>query len=1023
MMTAADIGSSLARWALRRPVTTCMIFVSMVLLGAISSRLLPLEKFPGIEIPEIMVTVPYPNSTPAEIERLITRPLEEALATMSNVERMRSSSSSEAAQVSLQFDWSQDINGKSIEAREKVDAIKHLLPDDIEQIQVLQFNTEDMPVFQLRISSQRDLSNAYDLLDRSLRRPIERVDGVSRVTLYGVQPPQIVIRLNQQALLAHQISAPTVTRLLQQANFALTAGYLESDVERILVNPTGEFRSEYEIGQMPIRAGLKLADIAEIGREMPRKNDGRHLDQRYAIGMEVFKESSANLVDVSARVMKVIEDIRTDPQFDGINLYIMDDTADGVTTSLSDLVMAGLLGASLSFIVLYLFIRDLVTTLIVVLSVPIAICIALGGMYFLGYSLNVLSLMGLMLAVGMLVDNAVVITESILHEREHGADAKQATILGVGNVSLAVVAGTLTTAIVFLPNIFGKKIDITIFLEHTAVAICLSLLASLLIAQTLIPLLTSRFMPKSRKQQSADAKPTTPSWYQRSLQWSYHHPRWTGVFALVVLLSIAVPFAGVSGDQDPQAFNDRLFVSYNLHTQYNLDEVEEEVSIMEAFLYANKDSFYIDAVYSYYTPNYAISTLLLKPDRPEKIAALMERIRSQFPKMLRSSPQFGFGGGNGNGVRITLSGNSTDVLQRLAADLVPQLSTIEGLTDVQTEMDAGQFELLIELDRERIHRLGLNSTAVAQAVGTALRGQRLRSFRGDPNGEIQMRIAFDRHLEYSLEALMDIPIIQMNERVVTLRSVATVTKQPRLAQIRRIDRRTSLNIDANLDDITLNQARDRITNVLSNVQLPQGYAWSLDGSFLRQQEAENVMLVNTLLAVVMIYIVMAALFESVLLPTAVITSLLFSIVGVFWALFLTGQSITIMAMIGILILMGIVVNNGIVLVDRINQYLAAGMSLERAVIDGSVSRFRPILMTVSTTVLGLIPLAFGTTQIGGDGPPYAPMAISIIGGLVLSTVTSLYLVPYAYVRLLHIRARWRQLRQQAGYLVNRVIAG
>lgn len=1023
MMTAADIGSSLARWALRRPVTTCMIFVSMVLLGAISSRLLPLEKFPGIEIPEIMVIVPYPNSTPAEVERLLTRPLEEALATMGNVERMRSWSSSEQAQVLLQFDWSQDINAKSIEAREKVDAIKHLLPDDIERIQVVQFNTEDMPVFQLRISSQRDLSNAYDLLDRSLRKPIERVDGVSRVTLYGVQPQQIVIRLNQQSLLAHNLTAQGVTRLLQQANFALTAGYLENDVERILVNPTGEFRSEYDIGQLPIRAGLKLADIAEIGREMPRKNDGRHLDQRYAIGMEVFKESSANLVDVSARVMGVIEQIRLDPQFDGINLYIMDDTADGVTTSLSDLVMAGLIGAGLSFLVLYLFIRNLVTTLIVVLSVPIAICIALGGMYFLGYSLNVLSLMGLMLAIGMLVDNAVVVTESILHEQEQGANAKKATILGVGNVSLAVVAGTLTTAIVFLPNIFGKKIDVTIFLEHTAIAICLSLLASLLIAQTLIPLLTSRFMPAPRKQKQPDAEPAPPSWYQRSLQWSYRHPRWTGVFALLLLASIAIPFAGVSGDQEPQASNDRLFISYNLHTQYNLAEVEEEVSIMEAFLYANQDSFYIDAVYSYYTPNYAISTVLLKPQRDEKIAALMERMRQQFPKLLRSAPQFGFGGGNGDGVRITLSGNSTDVLQQLAADILPKISAIEGLTDVQTELDAGQFELLIELDRERVHRLGLNSSAVAQALSTALRGKRLRSYRGDPNGEIQLRIAFDRQLEYSLEALLDIPITQINGRVVTLRSVASVTKQPRLGQIRRVDRRTALNIDAKLNDLTLNEARDKLTSVLNNVQLPQGYAWSLDGSFLRQQQAENVMLVNTLLAVVMIYIVMAALFESVLLPTAVITSLLFSIVGVFWALFLSGQSITIMAMIGILILMGIVVNNGIVLVDRINQYLAAGMTLERAVIDGSVSRFRPILMTVSTTILGLIPLAFGTTQIGGDGPPYAPMAISIIGGLLLSTLTSLYLVPYAYVRLLHLRARWRALRQQAGQAVSRVIAG
>src|SRR5690554_5764950 len=481
-----------------------------------------------------------------------------------------------------------------------------------------------MPVFQLRISSQRDLSNEYEFLERGLRRAIERVEGVSRVTLYGVEPQQIVIRLDQAALLAHQISPAEITGLLQQANFSLTAGYIENQHERILVNPVGEFQSEYAIGDFPIRAGLKLRDIAQISREMPRKTDGRHLDQRYAIGMEVYKESNANLVDVSERVMKVVNEIRQDPQFNGINLFIMDDTAKGVTTSLSDLVSAGLLGAFLSFLVLYAFLRNITTTLVVVLSVPIAICIALGGMYFLGYSLNVLSLMGLMLAVGMLVDNAVVITESIQHEREHGLDNEQATVAGVGNVSLAVVAGTLTTAIVFLPNIFGKKTDITIFLEHTAVAICLSLAASLFLSQTLVPLLITRLRKYSRKK-TPKAKP--PKRYRKALEWTWRHPNWTGLFALVLLGSIAIPFAGVSGDEGPQGFNDRLFITYNLHTQYSLAEVEDEVAELESYLYANQESFDIDAVYSYYTPDYAISTLLLKEDRNEKLTDLMERIR------------------------------------------------------------------------------------------------------------------------------------------------------------------------------------------------------------------------------------------------------------------------------------------------------------------------------------------------------------------------------------------------------------
>lgn len=1018
-MTAAELGSALARWALRRPVTTCMLFLSMILLGAISSRLLPLEKFPGVDIPQIVVQVSYPNSTPVEIERLITRPLEEALATLSNVSRMRSTSTSEMGQVLLEFEWGQDIRTKTVDAREKVDAIKHLLPADAGRVVVFQFNTEDMPVFQLRISSQRDLTNAYDLLDRSLRKPIERVDGVSRVTLYGVEPQHIVIRLNRDVLLANQLDPAQVTAALQQANFSLTAGYLENEHERILVNPVGEFRSEYEIGELPIRPGLKLRDIADISREMPRKTDARHLDQSYAIGMEIFKDSNANLVEVSTRVMKVIEEIRQDPQFNGIHLFIMDDTAKGVTSSLSDLVNAGLVGALLSFIILFLFLRDIVTTLVIVLSVPIAICIALGGMYFLGYSLNILSLMGLMLAVGMLIDNAVVMTESILFEREQGATPEQATIRGVGQVSLAVITGTVTTAIVFLPNIFGQQTDLTIFLEHTAVSICISLFASLLLSQTLVPLLITK-LPKLNASKPGDYQQFPR--YRKALQWTLNHPGWTGTIALVLLVSIAVPLGAISGDGEGQDFGNRLYLNYQINSQYTLPEVADEVNQLETYLYANKDNFHIDSVYSYYTSNYAISTLLLKDDLPEKTTELMQRIRADLPTMLRSNPKFGFGGGR-DGVQVTLSGQSTDVLQRLAQQMVPVLSQINGLTDVQTELEAGQFELVIHVDRERAYHFGLSSADVARTVATALRGQRLRSYRGDPNGEIELRVAFDRELEYSLAALYQLPVTQLEHKVVRLQDIATLVKQPQQSQIRRIDRRTALQINANLNELTLGAAREQITAVLSQLELPAGYMWSLDGSFQRQRDNENVMLMNSLLAVALIYIVMAALFESLILPTAIITSLVYSIVGVFWTLMLMGESMGIMAMIGILILMGIVVNNGIVMVDRINQLRQEGMALNEAIIEGSLNRFRPILMTVATTVAGLIPLAVGNTQFGGDGPSYTPMAIAIIGGLLFSTITSLFLVPYVYARLLGLRARWQRLIQHAQQQVNRLLPG
>ncbi|MEX1220597.1 MAG: efflux RND transporter permease subunit [Idiomarina sp.] len=1019
-MSAADFGGVIARAALRRPVTTCMVFLSLVLLGLIASRLLPLEKFPGIEIPEIMVQVPYPNSTPAEVERLITRPIEEALATLPGIKRMNSVSNENMSQVFLQLAWESDINGKSIEAREKIDTVRHLLPDDVERVLVYQFNTSDMPIFQLRISSQRDLSNAYELLDRNLKRPVERVPGVSKVNLYGIEPQQIMIRLSSERLLALNLDQQTVVNRLRESNFALTAGHIEAPHGRILVNPIGEFQNLGEIRNLLITDQVKLSDLATVQREMPRRSEGRHLDRKYAIGMEVFKESNANLVEVSRAVMGVIDEVRDDPQFNGINLYVMDDTADGVTTSLSDLLDAGLIGAVLSFIVLFLFLRNLTTTFIVVLSVPISIAIALGGMYFFGYSLNILSLMGLMLAVGMLVDNAVVVTESIQHEAETTEPGEASTVRGVGKVALAVIAGTLTTAIVFLPNIIGEKIDVTVFLEHVAISICFSLAASLLISQTLIPLLLSRFSHRLKVKKSTKP-PKLQHYYQTSLSWTQDHPRWTGLFALLILASTFIPMSLVSGDSEQGSFNNQIFINYNIKTQYKLAEVEAEVDRMEAYLYDNKESFHIEQVYSYYTPGHAMTTVILKDKYDEKISSIMERIRAGFPTMLRSEPGFGWGNGGGGGVRVTLSGNSTDVLQSLASQITPLLSSIEGLTDVRSEQEEGKYELQININRERVHRLGLTTADVATTVSTALRGERLRSFRADPNGEIPIRVAFDEELEFSLAKLKELPVARQGNEILPLSAVATITQVPQLGEIRRYDRRTALNIGANLDELPLNEARDRITEKMAQLELPSGYEWSLDGSFRRQQEAENVMLTNMILAICMIYIVMAALFESVLLPTAVITSLVLSIVGVFWALLVTGQSITVMAMIGILILMGIVVNNGIVLVDRINQLLGEGATIRSAVIDGCVSRLRPVIMTVATTVLGLIPLAMGTTQIGGDGPPYAPMAIAIIGGLLFSTVTSLYLVPFAYVRLLVWRHRFRLLRADSGKAVERVI--
>jgi HAE1 family hydrophobic/amphiphilic exporter-1 len=1013
-------GALLASFAIRRPVTITMLFFSLLIMGLGASRYLPLEKFPGIDFPELFIQVPYQDATPAEIEKMITRPVEEALATMSGIKRLRSVSNENSAEINIRFDWDANIKAKSIEAREKIDAIRHLLPSDVERVMVYKFNLSDMPVFQLRLSSDRDISNSFDLLERNLKMPIERIKGVSRVELYGVQKKQISIRLDPDRVAALHVDVDALTTTLREANFSMTAGQFFDLDQKITVNPTGEYKSKEEIADLMVMRNVRLSDIAQVIYETPKAMEGRHLDKTHAIGLNIFRESGANLVEVSDAVMAEIENAKNSSAFSGINVFIMQDEATSVTQSLQDLINSGLLGGFLSIIVLYLFLRNLATTLVVVLSVPFAICITLACMYFMGYTLNILSLMGLMLAVGMLVDNAVVVTESIFQEREKSSDIIEATKKGVSLVSLAIIAGTATTVIVFLPNIVGVKAEITVFLEHVAVSICISLVASLLIAQTLIPLLTTKLKikPKSAQQKPSKLK----AMYEHVLRWTLAHQKATGVIAIAILLSTSIPMALLKSDGDSNNNQDRIWLNYDIQGNYSLGEVEKSVAKMEDYLYANKGKFHIKQVYSYYTAGFAVSGITLEDDIPVKVTDLKNDIKETMPLFARAKPSFQWDEGSGGGVRLTLFGQSSENLLELANQIVPVLNSVEGLTDVKTDVDGQDFELQLTVDREKAFRFGLSSTDVATIVSTALRGSNLRTFRGETDGEVSIRLMYDESLQTSVEKLRNLTIFRDENQNVTLDMVASMKVEPRLSQIQRSSRQTSLSIGGNLEsDITVDEARERIALIMQNIELPAGYSWSLEGSFQRQDEDESIMLTNMILAIVMIYIVMAALFESLLLPTAVLTSLIFSFTGVFWAFLITGNAMTVMGMIGMLILMGIVVNNGIVLVDRINHLANTGMSVPDAIIDGCLTRVRPILMTVLTTVLGLLPLAVGDVNIGGDGPPYAPMAIAIIGGLLFSTITSLFLVPLAYLLLLKLRRATVEMISESKMMVSKLI--
>ena len=991
--------------SLRRPVTTVVVFVALALVGLIATRLLPLEKFPDIEFPGIIIQIPYEGSTPEEIERLITRPVEEALATLSGVERMYSSSSENQAQIFLQFDWGQSMGAKGIEARAKVDGIRHQLPDDIRRIVIFTGSLGELPILELRISSDRDLSDSYDMLDRLLKRRVERLEGISSVNLYGVDPREIRILLRPDKLAAHGIDIDQVQNILERSNFAVSAGRITDGQQRFSLRPSGEFQSVEQIQNIAInQENLRLKDVADVTLRSPDRDYGRHLDRSYAIGVAITKSTGANMVEVTDRVMAEIEEIGRLPQMQGINIFDLDNMGDSVRDSLSDLLNAGAIGALLALVVLYLFLRQMTTTVVVTASVPFSLLITLGALYFADLSLNMLTMMGLMLAIGMLVDNAVVVTESVFRHRALDPDNPvRATIKGVREVGIAVIAGTLTTIIVFVPIMFGTKTDISVFMTHVGVTIIVALLASLLIAQTLVPMLAARIeVPPQPKQGSGMARLTER--YAAALEWILVRPWKTaaGIFGICVVGVMPLALELVKFDAFPQDVGRRLYMPLHIEGEHPLERVESAVSTIEDYLFENQEAFDIRSVYSYYEKGEASVVILLTEEDVATVptAEVIEKIEANLPVIAIGKPSFEFDQqGGGDGFSVQISGDSTEILNDIGGELVRLLATVEGLEDVRSDAQNGDREVRISIDRDRVAAVGMTTEEVARDIGVALRGQHLREFRGE-TGEVAVRLTFRESDRQSVAQLSDLPLYTPAGQRITLGSVANFRIASSPDTIQRTDRQTAVILNANLvEDETLDSVKPRVEALMAEFDLPPGYRWKFGRGFDRQDETQQMMAENILLGIACIFLVMAALFESLLFPFAIILgSIVFSVFGVFLFFAATGTTFSFMASIGIMILIGVVVNNGIVLVDHINNLRLAGLDRNRAIVEGGRDRLRPILMTVATTIVGLAPLSVSTTQIGGDGPPYFPMARAIIGGLAFSTVVSLLVVPalYAY---------------------------
>ncbi|HEV8695201.1 MAG TPA: efflux RND transporter permease subunit, partial [Lysobacter sp.] len=612
----------------------------------------------------------------------------------------------------------------------------------------------------------------------------------------------------------------------------------------------------------------------------------------------------------------------------------------------------------------------------------------------------------------MLVDNAVVVVESIYQERERMPDQPRlASILGTRHVAIALSAGTLCHCIVFVPNLFGERNFLSIYMSQIAITISVSLLASWLVAVSLIPMISARLKTPPSVARHDGLIPRLQQRYARLLRWTLDH-RGKSILGIILIIAVSVVpmmktkvnmFGGEEGKET------EFFYQWN--GSYTKEQMSDEVMRVEQFLDTNRKRFHIEQIYSWYSEQGWAGTRVTFADDAGTIKPLVDAISKELPKSARATigagDQGGPGGGGGPGkkAQVFLVGDSTQTLAELGRDLVPVLAKRKELRDVRVDIGDTNSELRVRVDRERAAAFGFSAQQVSQFVGLALRGAPLREFRrGD--SEVPVWVRFAGADKYGVEDLASFTVRAPDGRSVPLLAMVDVSVKPAATSIKRANRQTTLTIQAGLPDkVTMPEARKAMEEALKSVSFPAGYSYTFEGGgFGDDEDALKQMLFNLVIALVLIYIVMAAVFESLLFPSAIMSGVLFSVFGVYWLFWITGTEFNIMAFIGILVLMGVVVNNGIVMIEHINNLRRRGMTRTEALVEGSKERLRPILMTMGTAILAMVPIAIGGTQMGGNGPAYYPMARAIAGGLAFSTLVSLLFLPTIYAILDDLRA-------------------
>jgi len=1036
---------NLPKFSVNRPITVLMLFIALIVIGIISYQGLGLDLLPDMSFPISAIMVSYPGVAPEEIETLITIPLEEAVSTMNQIDTINSYSREGSSVIMLSFQWGTDMDIVSLEIREKIDMVKSLLPDDASDPTVFKADPSMMPMMVMGMGSDQYALDELEKYAQDIVKPrLERLEGIAQASVGGGLEREILVSLNSEKIRANQITLDQVVMSLRRENINLPAGTVRDGNIDLLVRTIGRFESIEDINNVVITNAqgrqIYLRDIAQITDTFKEQESINYINGLPSVSFSIQKESGANTVIAANRVNRELESIEKllPGDISLINIY---DSSEFIKKTVEEVTSTLLIGAVLAILVLYIFLRSLSSTISIGLAIPISVISTFTLFYFADLTLNMMTLGGLALGIGMMVDNGIVVSENIYRHRELGEDAMLASEEGANEVSQAITASTLTTISVFLPVAYVSGIAGELF-KSMGLTITFSLLMSLFVALTLIPMLSSKLIRRRLKQ--AESFPNNYSKNDSSVEGEQNETknkaetvniarrgrlfnfilkvygslikgalRYRGLVVILAVVILVISFLLISivGTEffpslDQGSFN--VNISLPVGTNLNITSgIVEEIEKITSTIPEVKDIFTsigsgggMGMGGSSSNSGSLMVTLVEQAQRERGIKEIITDLRSRigdYPdtKINISEQDLSFSGASSSPLSLKITGDSIEELDYTAQIIIDLLDEVEGVYDLQSSLEEVRPELHISIDREKANLYGLSAGQIATNIQDAVLGK-LASHYQEGGDQFDIRVRLDKEDLNNVQQLENLYISSGYGLQIPLKEIATVVSGVGPQRITRENQQRQVTVSGNISGRFLGDVVQEAQEKLSNVILPEGYNYTFAGEHQEMMESFQSLFFALILSIFLVYMIIAAQFESLLFPFAVILSVPFALIGVILALFLAGTSFNVLSFIGLIMLAGIVVNNAIVLIDYINQLRKRGVERNEAIIQGGKVRLRPILMTTLTTILAMLPMAIAS----GEGAEMrTPIAVTIIGGLTSSTFLTLIVVPIFYTYL------------------------